>query len=40
VAAVGVILALTSWWPTPAPADGDPASDVLASHRLFLPQDA
>ena len=26
--------------PTPAKADGDPASDVLATQQLFLPQDA
>ena len=26
--------------PTPARADGDPASDVLATQQLFLPQDA
>jgi hypothetical protein len=31
---------VASWWPTPALADGDPASDVLASQSLFLPQDA
>jgi hypothetical protein len=27
------------WSPAPARADGDPASDVLASQSLFLPQD-
>jgi hypothetical protein len=27
-------------FPTPAGADGDPASDVLATQSLFLPQDA
>jgi len=30
----------TSWSAPPARADGDPASDVLASQSLFLPQDA
>jgi hypothetical protein len=34
-------LAVTfSWLPASAPADGDPASDVLASQSAFLPQDA
>jgi hypothetical protein len=35
------ILALASgWFAAPARADGDPASDVLATQPLFLPQDA
>jgi hypothetical protein len=35
------MLALGSAWaPTAARADGDPASDVLATQQLFLPQDA
>lgn len=35
------ILALAfAWTAGPARADGDPASDVLASQALFLPQDA
>lgn len=29
-----------AWHPAPARADGDPASDVLATQALFLPQDA
>jgi hypothetical protein len=29
-----------AWAPTSATADGDPASDVLATQSLFLPQDA
>ena len=29
-----------AWHPHLARADGDPASDVLASQTLFLPQDA
>ena len=29
-----------AWWPVAALADGDPASDVLASQPLFLPSDA
>jgi hypothetical protein len=29
-----------AWSPLPAQADGDPASDVLATQALFLPQDA
>ncbi len=34
------MLALASGWSaTPAAADGDPASDVLATQQLFLPQD-
>ncbi len=36
-----VALALvTAWSPPPARADGDPASDVLVSQAVFLPQDA
>jgi hypothetical protein len=36
-----LLLALAASWPTSvARADGDPASDVLASQTLFLPQDA
>jgi hypothetical protein len=35
------LLALVwAWHPAPARADGDPASDVLATQALFLPQDA
>ena len=35
------MLALASAWaPAAATADGDPASDVLATQQLFLPQDA
>jgi hypothetical protein len=35
------MLALAGGWlATPAKADGDPASDVLATEQLFLPQDA
>ena len=35
------MLALASTWaPAAATADGDPASDVLATQQLFLPQDA
>lgn len=35
------MIALAGGWSTPvARADGDPASDVLASQPLFLPQDA
>jgi hypothetical protein len=36
-----LILALTlAWVPSAARADGDPASDVLVTQTLFLPQDA
>jgi hypothetical protein len=36
-----VLVALAwGWHPAPARADGDPASDVLATQALFLPQDA
>jgi hypothetical protein len=39
--ALPAMLALAgSWAPTAAKADGDPASDVLATQQLFLPQDA
>ncbi len=44
LAALGLSLALLAiagaWSPAPARADGDPASDVLASQPLFLAQDA
>jgi hypothetical protein len=41
VAAVAALLALAwAWYAAPARADGDPASDVLATQALFLPQDA
>jgi len=41
VAASTAILALAcGWFATAARADGDPASDVLATQALFLPQDA
>jgi hypothetical protein len=33
-------LAVWAWLAAPAYADGDPASDVLATQPLFLPQDA
>jgi hypothetical protein len=40
-ALVAALLALAwAWHPAPARADGDPASDVLATQALFLPQDA
>ena len=40
-ALVAAILALAcAWHAAPARADGDPASDVLATQALFLPQDA
>jgi hypothetical protein len=38
--AIAALLALSSLWPAAARADGDPASDVLASQTVFLPQDA
>jgi hypothetical protein len=38
VAALAALL--WAWHPAPARADGDPASDVLATQALFLPQDA
>lgn len=34
------MLALSGWFGASARADGDPASDVLATQSLFLPQDA
>ena len=40
-ALVAALIALAwSWHAAPARADGDPASDVLATQALFLPQDA
>ena len=40
-ALVAALLALAlAWHPALARADGDPASDVLATQALFLPQDA
>ncbi len=38
--AIAALLAVSAWWPALARADGDPASDVLASQAVFLPQDA
>ena len=35
-----VLLLAGAWHASPARADGDPASDVLAGQALFLPQDA
>lgn len=41
IIACGLALAgLAAWSARPARADGDPASDVLATGSLFLPQDA
>ncbi len=41
LAAVLLAVAATlGWAPVPARADGDPASDVLATQTLYLPQDA
>jgi hypothetical protein len=37
---IGALLTVASCWPAAALADGDPASDVLASQAVFLPQDA
>jgi hypothetical protein len=34
------LVLVCGWLPTQARADGDPASDVLATQSLFLPQDA
>ncbi len=34
------LIALASAWPASAAADGDPASDVLVSQPVFLPQDS
>ncbi len=39
-AAIAALLAVLALWPVVARADGDPASDVLASQAVFLPQDA
>ena len=39
-AAIAALALTTAWWPAAALADGDPASDVLASQALFLPSDA
>jgi hypothetical protein len=39
-ACVGVLLVAAVWQSGPAWADGDPASDVLVSQSLFLPEDA
>ncbi len=40
MAAVSVVVLACAWFPTTSLADGDPASDVLATQALFLPQDA
>ncbi len=40
VAFTTILALVLSWSPGPARADGDPASDVLVSQTLFLPQDA
>jgi hypothetical protein len=40
VAFTTIVVLVSSWSPGPARADGDPASDVLVSQTLFLPQDA
>lgn len=40
LAIIACLLALTGWGAAPARADGDPASDVLATGPLFLPADA
>jgi hypothetical protein len=37
---LGMLALLCGWSASPARADGDPASDVLATQQLFLPQDA
>jgi hypothetical protein len=37
---VAVFALVCAWHPAAASADGDPASDVLATQPLFLPQDA
>jgi hypothetical protein len=39
IAWLAVALLLGAAWPAGARADGDPASDVLASQAVFLPQD-
>ena len=40
IACVAIVAATAASWPAAARADGDPASDVLISQPLFLPQDA
>jgi hypothetical protein len=40
LAIIACCLAAHAWGAAPAHADGDPASDVLATQPLFLPQDA
>jgi hypothetical protein len=40
VVAVALAALASGTWVSPARADGDPASDVLVSQLLFLPQDA
>jgi hypothetical protein len=40
LALLAMLALLGAWAPTRARADGDPASDVLATETLFLPQDA
>jgi hypothetical protein len=39
-AVIAALMLAAAWWPVAALADGDPASDVLASQPLFLPSDA
>jgi hypothetical protein len=39
IAWLAVVLVVGAAWPAGAHADGDPASDVLASQAVFLPQD-
>jgi hypothetical protein len=38
--ALAALALVWGWHPAPARADGDPASDVLVTQSLFLPQDA
>lgn len=40
IAAIAILAATCACWPAAARADGDPASDVLVSQSVFLPQDA
>jgi hypothetical protein len=40
LALLAILAVAAGWSATPARADGDPASDVLAAQQLFLPQDA
>jgi hypothetical protein len=40
VALLAILALVSGWSAAPARADGDPASDVLVTQRLFLPQDA